>query len=201
MEQKTNQTTKEKVLVATLDLISNIGLQNVTIRQIAAAAGVNVAAVNYHFGSKDKVINDSLEFLMNRSNRIFNCLKDTKVAPEVRLRLFIKNYSKNLIKYPEIIKLMIYQSMNESSPTNTFQDYLKSEGVNLIKNTFHEINSDDNDVSLNIRTMLLISSLCFPVVLENHIDELFSINLNNPEIIKDYIEMISKQSICSATGK
>lgn len=191
MDQLNNQTTKDKILEATLNIISNKGLQSVTIRQIATAAGVNIAAINYHFGSKDNVINESLEYLMNRSFSAFNCLKDQKTPPDLRLKQFINSFSKNLIKYPEVIKLMIYQSMNENSHTNTFQDYLKSEGVDLIKNTFHQINLDDDDITLRLRTMQLISCLCFPVVLENHIEDMFSIKLNDPEIRKAYIEMIS----------
>ena len=44
--------TKSLILQATLSLLETQGLQKVTVRKIAAHAGVNVAAVNYHFGTK-----------------------------------------------------------------------------------------------------------------------------------------------------
>jgi len=76
MEETTgNFSTKNKILEATLSIISNEGFQNVTIRRIAMDAGVNVAAVNYHFGSKDNVINEALEYLMIQAKEIFICLR------------------------------------------------------------------------------------------------------------------------------
>jgi len=38
-----NPNTKDKILEATLNIISDEGFQNVTIRKIAIVAGVNVA--------------------------------------------------------------------------------------------------------------------------------------------------------------
>ena len=45
--------TKNLVFVAAERLFALHGFQNVSVRDITAAAGVNLASVNYHFGSKD----------------------------------------------------------------------------------------------------------------------------------------------------
>lgn len=48
--------TKAAVFTAAERLFALNGFQNVSVRDITAAAGVNLASVNYHFGSKDALL-------------------------------------------------------------------------------------------------------------------------------------------------
>ena len=48
--------TKAAVFNAAERLFALHGFQNVSVRDITAAAGVNLASVNYHFGSKDALL-------------------------------------------------------------------------------------------------------------------------------------------------
>jgi AcrR family transcriptional regulator len=48
--------TKAQVLTAAERLFALHGFQNVSVRDITAEAGVNLASVNYHFGSKDALL-------------------------------------------------------------------------------------------------------------------------------------------------
>jgi AcrR family transcriptional regulator len=48
--------TRALILDAAERLYADRGFADVTLRDIVAAAGVNLAAVNYHFGSKDELI-------------------------------------------------------------------------------------------------------------------------------------------------
>jgi AcrR family transcriptional regulator len=48
--------TRAAILSAAERLYADRGFADVTLRDIVAAAGVNLAAVNYHFGSKDELI-------------------------------------------------------------------------------------------------------------------------------------------------
>lgn len=48
--------TKERILSAAEALFAQRGFDGASLRQLTAAAGVNLAAVNYHFGSKEKLV-------------------------------------------------------------------------------------------------------------------------------------------------
>ena len=48
--------TKERILTAAETLFAQRGFDGASLRQLTAAAGVNLAAVNYHFGSKEKLV-------------------------------------------------------------------------------------------------------------------------------------------------
>lgn len=50
--------TKEKILSAAEQLFAHYGFAGASLRQVTAAAKVNLAAVNYHFGSKENLINE-----------------------------------------------------------------------------------------------------------------------------------------------
>ncbi|MBF6246937.1 TetR family transcriptional regulator, partial [Nocardia elegans] len=51
---------REDLLDGARKAILERGLAKVTARDIAAAAGVSLAAIGYHFGSKDRLITEAL---------------------------------------------------------------------------------------------------------------------------------------------
>src|SRR4249919_1716965 len=53
---ETQAATKAQVFAAAERLFALHGFQNVSVRDITAEAGVNLASVNYHFGSKDALL-------------------------------------------------------------------------------------------------------------------------------------------------
>ena len=52
---------KERIYLATLALIDEVGAERITTRAIAAAAGVNVASINYYYRSKDILLAEVLK--------------------------------------------------------------------------------------------------------------------------------------------
>ncbi|BFI96013.1 MAG: TetR/AcrR family transcriptional regulator [Rhodanobacter sp.] len=58
MNRPVNRTgsTKERILGAAETLFAQRGFDGASLRQLTSAAGVNLAAVNYHFGSKEKLV-------------------------------------------------------------------------------------------------------------------------------------------------
>ncbi len=48
--------TRERILDAAEALFGEVGFDGVSLRDITGRAGANVAAVNYHFGSKEKLV-------------------------------------------------------------------------------------------------------------------------------------------------
>ncbi len=55
-----------RLLEATLDVLGTHGVARATSRQIAAAAGVNLQAITYHFGSKDELVAQALVYAVRR---------------------------------------------------------------------------------------------------------------------------------------
>lgn len=85
-----SEQTRARLLDAAREAFSQHGFQGATVRDICRRAGANVAAVSYHFGSKDDLLAEALNFAQLKSLQATN----TKAGecPEVRMRLFIRNF-------------------------------------------------------------------------------------------------------------
>ncbi|MBL8263867.1 MAG: TetR family transcriptional regulator [Xanthomonadaceae bacterium] len=55
---KTQFSTKERILDAAETLFALYGFGGTSLRQVTSQADVNIAAVNYHFGSKENLVNE-----------------------------------------------------------------------------------------------------------------------------------------------
>ena len=55
------RTTKERILDAAESLFANSGFQATSMRDITGEAGVNLASINYHFGSKEALLTALVE--------------------------------------------------------------------------------------------------------------------------------------------
>lgn len=78
--------TKERILNAAEALFAQRGFDGASLRQLTSAAGVNLAAVNYHFGSKDKLVEEVFRRRLDALNaeRLAALAKIT-MAPGTRL--------------------------------------------------------------------------------------------------------------------
>jgi len=47
--------TKQRILASAFELFGRFGLEGTSVREIAKASGVNLAAINYHFRNKDNL--------------------------------------------------------------------------------------------------------------------------------------------------
>jgi AcrR family transcriptional regulator len=50
------ETTRDRILDLAEDMFAQSGIDKVSLRAVTAAAGVNVSAIHYHFGSKDELL-------------------------------------------------------------------------------------------------------------------------------------------------
>jgi AcrR family transcriptional regulator len=58
--ETTPGSTRERLLVAAERLLSENGVDAVSVRAVTHAAGVSVSAANYHFGCKDELVRETL---------------------------------------------------------------------------------------------------------------------------------------------
>jgi AcrR family transcriptional regulator len=58
MAISTHFSTKDRILGAAEELFAQHGFSGTSLRQVTSRADVNIAAVNYHFGSKENLVNE-----------------------------------------------------------------------------------------------------------------------------------------------
>lgn len=69
---------KEVIINAAIDLFSLKGYEGTSVRNIASCAGVNVAMINYYFGSKEKLFESIVEFRASFLKGVFEELINNK---------------------------------------------------------------------------------------------------------------------------
>jgi AcrR family transcriptional regulator len=78
--------TKTALLDAAKQLVGERGYAGASVRELAAAAGANIAAVNYHFGSREKLLNQAvLECFLEWSDRVTEVDVDPDAEPLAQL--------------------------------------------------------------------------------------------------------------------
>jgi AcrR family transcriptional regulator len=75
------------VLDAAMTLFATRGPASVSVRDIAAAAGVNHALIHRHFGSKQEVLRAVLERAVNEMAATINEIADSRVSLERRFKV------------------------------------------------------------------------------------------------------------------
>lgn len=85
-----SEQTRMRLLDAAREVFAEYSFQGATVREICRRADANVAAVNYHFGSKDGLLAEALNFaplaaLQKANGKSAEC-------PKIRLRLFLRDF-------------------------------------------------------------------------------------------------------------
>lgn len=184
--------TKERIIKVTMEIIAAEGFQNVTVRKIATRAEVNIAAVNYHYGCKDAVINEALKTVTSKLVDAFRHLKDNELKPEEKMRMFVVDYINVLFLYPDIIRTIIDQNIHNYSMrvAEEYQEYVKREGRELIAKSMHDIWPDESMLISNMRALQILSCMAFPVLMGDRVTDISQIDWKNPEIREKYMELL-----------
>lgn len=62
---------REKLLAAARQCLFDKGYERTTVRDLASAAGVSMAAIGYHFGSKEALLNQALFEALDAGDQVF----------------------------------------------------------------------------------------------------------------------------------
>jgi AcrR family transcriptional regulator len=85
--------TRRQLLEAAGAVFAEVGFRDATVREICRRAGANIAAVNYHFGDKEKLYTELLRYSQQKAVEKYPPLLDVSpdAAPEKRLRAFVES--------------------------------------------------------------------------------------------------------------
>ncbi len=120
MTDKIEKDTKEKILESADNLFASLGFAGASVRQIASDAGVNLAAINYHFKSKENLYWEVFDYNHNLLNEgVHKIGKLTNSTEELAVgvfRFFISDNSAVLNTFK------VFLSNNVSLPEESKSD-------------------------------------------------------------------------------
>jgi len=101
--------TREKLLAATHALLRERVGGPVSVNEICARAGANVAMVKYCFGSKDAMIAALIERIVSGFVAELDELDARGLSASARLRIHVAEIVRNYVRYPYINRLLSMQ--------------------------------------------------------------------------------------------
>ncbi len=149
----------------TLKFIKDEGFESVTIRKIAALSDTNIALVNYHFGSKEKLISETIKVLLISFQGTFSILDDIKVPAKERLKIFLLDYVLVIRQYPELVRKIIAMGTTVFTSQYEYGDFLKRLGFSKVKNILSEITNETDQEILMMMIVQILGSIFLPALM------------------------------------
>ena len=88
----------------------------ITVRQIAERAGVGTGLINYHFQSKDNLLNEVVSGMMMAEVGSWMAeTKDASLDPQTRLRRLLKETARIGMQYPAHLQIMIAHEVQNAT--------------------------------------------------------------------------------------
>jgi AcrR family transcriptional regulator len=153
-----------KIIDATIECIEREGIQAVTIRKIAKLAGVNSAAINYYFRSKEKLVEEvkrsTLEHVFEDWREILN---DESRSVRERLFLLFTDYMEGAVMYPGISKAHMWEPLVDNNYDSLFVKLLNGFLGDLAKKLSLELKRPAKELKLVV--IHLFCALSLPVLM------------------------------------
>lgn len=160
---------KETIIKTTKELLIKKG--NVTIKEIADAAFINVAAINYHFQTKDNLIQVVIEEVISELRaKIIETIKETNISQykfeevfSILLEIIFTFAEKNA----GIINFSFLQMATQSKATNVLVEFfiLDKEFISIMMQQLASIVPNAKEEVLFSKYLILFSSFVVPFFL------------------------------------
>lgn len=185
---KQQVSTMENIVLATIDCIEKEGIQSITIRGIAREAGVNSAAINYHYGSKEKLINTALNRTLEEMTKMPSETLDLQNrTPKELLQIFLETFMSGAIQWPGITKAHLYNPLIKNDYSNLFVKRFNSFLDDLIYR-IKKLKTNWKENELRFTLIQLISAVTLPALMPKLFTDFSNLNFEDEENRRAYIE-------------
>jgi TetR/AcrR family transcriptional regulator, regulator of cefoperazone and chloramphenicol sensitivity len=135
MARKRSGTTKEKLLVAASDIFLEKGFRDATVAEICSRASANISAVNYYFGSKEALYQESWRHSFTESIKTHP--QDGGVSANAPAADRLRGHVKALVERiaDENNRDFFISQMEIVNPTGLLEEVMMSEVNPLRENT------------------------------------------------------------------
>jgi AcrR family transcriptional regulator len=148
------------IMEAAEKLFADKGFAGTSVRDIAEAAGVNLAMISYYFGSKEKL----MEAMFSHRGQFFriqleNILHNKELTPMQKVEKLIDDYIDRIFKKQCFHKIMVREQMvSNSGPIAEQIHQLKQTNQALIKQLIQE-GQKKGDFKKNVDIAFLMMTL------------------------------------------
>jgi TetR/AcrR family transcriptional regulator, regulator of cefoperazone and chloramphenicol sensitivity len=196
-EPKQPESPRERLIEAAIAEIERTGLSQLTVRGVAAAADMNVAAVNYHFRSKQALVAAALE------TTITHMLEDTAAIlarlpedpPEVLAEL-LGYYLEGSLRFPRISKAHLHDAFVGDDYSGSFPRLL-APALLALRDGLCDVVPGLQPVVAARRVVAALSAVYFPAFFAGLYQSLGT--LDTPEERARYVREVARPMLATVT--
>jgi len=98
---------RETIITTAMNLFGQKGFDGTSVREISAGAGVNLAMINYYFGSKEKLFENIVEYKSSVTRGLLDeILKNDKLSSIEKIHAVIDSYVEKLFLHRSFHRLI-----------------------------------------------------------------------------------------------
>ncbi|MBA4383188.1 MAG: TetR/AcrR family transcriptional regulator [Anaerolinea sp.] len=187
-------TVELKIIEAAIECIEQFGLKGATNRRIAEKAGVNLAAINYYFRSKENLIERVMETTLHNA---FDW-EDVQALPgstaKERCIAVFEELIRGGCNYPGITRAHFYDLLTDGN----YDSQIVKRYSDFIKNLSEDLYQRGTKLTLEQLNLACsqIASACFMAILAPRLNEdSLGLNFNNPETQHQFVTSLVEKLI------
>lgn len=186
--KKNEDISSSKILIlkSALEIVEKDGFEKLTIRKIVEKTGKNLNAINYYYGSKDKLEIEIIKYFFDIVYNEFFILKMEKCTMEEFLNIYCEMMIKNRGLFKKIFSCLISENLEIVEKVSIYVNGKIGEAVKKIKNSEFESCED------KMRYFQKMAAVIYPVLIIEGVEKMFGFNLENEEERKKYINILTK---------
>jgi AcrR family transcriptional regulator len=171
---------ENKIITAAIECVEQFGLKGATNRRIAEKAGVNLAAINYYFRSKENLVDKVMETTLNNAFDWQDIEKLPGQTAKERCAAIFEDLIKGACDYPGITRAHFYDLITDgnydSQVVKKYSEFMVNLSADLIQ---RGVNLKKDQLALACSQ---IASACFMVIIAPRLNvQALDIDLHDPQ--------------------
>jgi len=149
------------LLAAGLELFSRRGYDGTSVRALAAAAGVNLGAMTYHFGTKRELYDRVVERAVAPLAEAVEAAVTGGDSPLERLEAVVRTYFDFVGEHPEVLRLLIQELLLDRLPPPAAQALMRRTHGALL--ALVRAGQEDGTIRRGIPELLAVNIISAPI--------------------------------------
>ncbi len=180
---------EEKIITATVECIEKYGIKGTTIRQIAEQAGVNIAAINYYFRSKDALIERCMRQTLHNAFDWDDIEKLPGRTANERCKAIFHEILEGGLKYQGITRAHVYDLLVDGNYLTPFTETI-NEFIKKLVEDLKGRGATLPECELYLALIQITNSVMMFVLTPDVFESRFGLSLREPESRKRYIDRL-----------
>jgi TetR/AcrR family transcriptional regulator, regulator of cefoperazone and chloramphenicol sensitivity len=181
---------RDRIVYATIDCIEKYGISRLTVRSIARRAGVNSAAINYYFRSKDLLIAEAVRTSLHHGFSDWErFLSDTALSPMERFRGFVTDFFEGGMRFPGMTRAYLFESAMQERYENLFVPRFNAL-LGRFADGLHESRPDVPESRIRLSVTQILGAVTFAILSPDFFSDFLGKGFGDPSLRRAYVDLL-----------